>query len=51
MGELEGVNEVVVGYSGGKTENPTCRQVCNGDTGVLRFCRCTSIGVKFLAGH
>ncbi|MBD0374993.1 MAG: bifunctional methionine sulfoxide reductase B/A protein [Flavisolibacter sp.] len=33
MDELEGVEEVVSGYSGGETENPTYMQVCNGDTG------------------
>jgi len=31
--DLKGVEDVVSGYSGGKTENPTYRQVCNGDTG------------------
>jgi peptide-methionine (S)-S-oxide reductase len=33
MEELEGVAEVVSGYSGGKTENPNYRQVSNGHTG------------------
>ncbi len=31
--ELEGVEQVVSGYSGGKVDNPTYKQVCNGDTG------------------
>jgi peptide-methionine (S)-S-oxide reductase len=31
--ELNGVEDVVSGYAGGHTENPTYRQVCNGDTG------------------
>ena len=31
--DLRGVEDVVSGYSGGHTENPTYRQVCNGDTG------------------
>jgi peptide-methionine (S)-S-oxide reductase len=30
---LPGVISVTSGYSGGHTENPTYRQVCNGDTG------------------
>ena len=31
--DLKGVEDVVSGYSGGRTENPTYRQVCDGDTG------------------
>jgi peptide-methionine (S)-S-oxide reductase len=31
--DLKGVEDVVSGYAGGHTENPTYRQVCNGDTG------------------
>ena len=31
--DLKGVEDVVSGYSGGQTENPTYRQVCNGGTG------------------
>jgi peptide-methionine (S)-S-oxide reductase len=31
--DLNGVEDVVSGYAGGHTENPTYRQVCNGDTG------------------
>jgi peptide-methionine (S)-S-oxide reductase len=31
--ELNGVNKVVSGYIGGKTLNPTYKDICNGDTG------------------
>lgn len=31
--QLRGVQRVSSGYSGGKVENPTYKQVCNGDTG------------------
>jgi peptide-methionine (S)-S-oxide reductase len=31
--ELDGVNKVVSGYIGGKTINPTYKDICNGDTG------------------
>jgi peptide-methionine (S)-S-oxide reductase len=31
--ELKGVDKVVSGYSGGKTENPTYEEVCSGRTG------------------
>ena len=31
--ELEGVQEVISGYAGGHTENPSYRQVCSGKTG------------------
>jgi peptide-methionine (S)-S-oxide reductase len=30
---IPGVKSVASGYAGGKTENPTYKQVCNGDTG------------------
>ena len=30
---LDGVNEVVSGYAGGQTLNPTYREVCSGSTG------------------
>ena len=30
---LQGVSNVVSGYMGGKTENPTYMEICNGDTG------------------
>ena len=31
--QLQGVEKVTNGYSGGQAENPTYKQVCNGDTG------------------
>lgn len=31
--DLKGVEDVVSGYSGGHTENPTYREVCDGNTG------------------
>lgn len=31
--QLEGVTDVVSGYTGGHVDNPTYRQVCDGDTG------------------
>lgn len=31
--ELNGVKRVVSGYIGGKTVNPTYKEICNGDTG------------------
>lgn len=31
--QLKGVESVVSGYSGGKTENPTYKEVCTGETG------------------
>lgn len=31
--ELKGVEKVVSGYIGGKTENPTYKEVCSGNTG------------------
>lgn len=37
--ELEGVEKVVSGYSGGETENPTYEEVCNGTTGHAEVCR------------
>jgi peptide-methionine (S)-S-oxide reductase len=33
FGELPGVTETAVGYSGGHTHNPTYRDVCTDDTG------------------
>lgn len=33
LNELEGVTKVISGYSGGHTDNPTYRQISNGDTG------------------
>jgi len=37
--ELDGVLTVESGYSGGKVENPTYRQVCNGETGHAEVCQ------------
>lgn len=31
--QLKGVNDVVSGYIGGHTSNPTYKEICNGDTG------------------
>jgi len=38
---LEGVMKVESGYTGGKTENPTYKQVCAGDTGHAEVCHIT----------
>lgn len=40
--DLRGVEDVVSGYSGGHTENPTYRDVCDGNTGYAEV-----IQVKF----
>lgn len=36
---LKGVDKVISGYSGGHVENPTYRQVCNGNTGHAEVCQ------------
>lgn len=36
--QLKGVEKVVSGYMGGKTENPTYREVCSGTTGHAEVC-------------
>jgi len=36
--ELKGVDHVVSGYCGGETPNPTYYQVCEGETGMLKWC-------------
>ena len=33
--EMPGVSRVIVGYSGGHTEDPTYEQVCTGQTGHI----------------
>jgi peptide-methionine (S)-S-oxide reductase len=38
---MEGVSEVVSGYSGGAIDNPTYREVCNGTTGHAECVRIT----------
>ncbi|HKD79957.1 MAG TPA: peptide-methionine (S)-S-oxide reductase MsrA [Candidatus Angelobacter sp.] len=38
---LQGVTAVESGYAGGHVENPTYRQVCNGDTGHAEVVRIT----------
>jgi peptide-methionine (S)-S-oxide reductase len=38
---LDGVKSVESGYMGGKTENPTYRQVCSGTTGHVEVVRVT----------
>lgn len=37
--DLKGVEDVVSGYSNGHTQNPTYRQVCDGDTGHAEVTR------------
>jgi peptide-methionine (S)-S-oxide reductase len=39
--DLKGVEDVVSGYSGGHTENPTYRQVCEGTTGHAEVAQIT----------
>ncbi|MBN4062231.1 MAG: peptide-methionine (S)-S-oxide reductase [Flavobacteriales bacterium] len=39
--ELEGVEKVVSGYSGGFVDNPTYKAVCNGTTGHAEVCQIT----------
>jgi peptide-methionine (S)-S-oxide reductase len=38
---MEGVTAVESGYMGGHVDNPTYRQVCNGDTGHVEVVRIT----------
>lgn len=38
---LEGVEEVISGYTGGFIKNPAYREVCNGTTGHAEVCRIT----------
>jgi peptide-methionine (S)-S-oxide reductase len=37
--EVDGVEEIVSGYTGGSVPNPTYRQVCGGDTGHAEVVR------------
>jgi peptide-methionine (S)-S-oxide reductase len=37
--EVKGVTSVESGYSGGKTENPTYKEVCTGTTGHAEVCQ------------
>ena len=39
--ELDGVKSVVSGYTGGRTKNPTYREISNGDTGHAEAIRIT----------
>jgi len=36
---LEGVDKVVSGYTGGEVDNPTYKQVCDGNTGHAEVCQ------------
>ncbi len=37
---IEGIKEVVPGYMGGETDNPTYEQVCQGNTGHAEVVKC-----------
>jgi len=39
--QLKGVEKVVSGYAGGKSDNPTYRQVCSGDSGHIEVVQVT----------
>ena len=39
--EVKGVTAVESGYSGGKTENPTYKEICTGTTGHAEVCKIT----------
>lgn len=39
--ELEGVEQVVSGYMGGETKNPTYKEICTGETGHAEVCQIT----------
>lgn len=38
---LEGVHSVFAGYTGGRTKNPTYKEVCNGNTGHVEVAQIT----------
>jgi peptide-methionine (S)-S-oxide reductase len=38
---LKGVKSVISGYTGGKTENPTYKEICGGDTGHAEVAQVT----------
>ena len=48
---LEGVTEVESGYAGGHVENPTYKQVCNGNTGHAEVVRVTFDPAKVSYGE
>ena len=37
--QLDGVNSVISGYSGGNVSNPTYKEICSGKTGHAEVCR------------
>lgn len=37
--ELKGVEKVVSGYMGGKTQNPSYKEICSGETGHAEVCQ------------
>ena len=37
--QLHGVNEIVSGYTGGHTKNPTYKDICSGKTGHVEVCK------------
>ena len=39
--ELKGVKKVESGYMGGKTKNPTYKEICSGNTGHAEICQIT----------
>ena len=39
--QLNGVNEVISGYTGGHTENPSYKDICTGKTGHAEVCKIT----------